>query len=197
MTNEELQRLLDEATPGPWVRDCWDILGRATKNGGGTGHVCEISRPNETDDKYWNEGEEVANSSLISAAPDLAREVLALRSERDVAFAAGFEAAREAAARLAAPDERSSYIDQMEFAAGDRQNGWRIHNKIRTLTPPDASEALAARDRKMRAEGMRMAAAIADDVWEGYCVSTDEKFAIQECEARILAAADKEENADD
>ena len=58
-------------TPGPWVRDCWDILGNAKGNGGGTGHVCEVSRPNEGDEKYWEDGEADANARLIAAAPDM------------------------------------------------------------------------------------------------------------------------------
>ena len=56
-------------TPGPWVRDCWDILGNDGKDG--TGHVCEISRPNSGDEFYWREGEADANARLIAAAPDM------------------------------------------------------------------------------------------------------------------------------
>ena len=58
-------------TPGPWVRDCWDILGKAKRHGGGTGHVCEVSCSNGADEKYWEDGEADANARLIAAAPDL------------------------------------------------------------------------------------------------------------------------------
>jgi len=58
-------------TPGPWVRDCWDILGDAQRHGGGTGAVCEAAYPSGTDDKYWSSGEAGANAHLIAAASDL------------------------------------------------------------------------------------------------------------------------------
>lgn len=135
----------------------------------------------------------------VSTIKALTEEVLRLREERDTAFAAGFEAAREAVAaatRLNCPECKGT---------GQRDSGgtypWGegiflacdCDEAIRALTPSDASEALAARDRQMRAEGMRKAAKIADDMWENFCSGVDEKFAIQECEARICAAADKDE----
>ena len=80
---------LDGYTPGPWVRDCWDILGE----GPGTGNVCEVSIPNGVDDKYWKPGEPDNNAALIAAAPDLHAHLTAaldeierLRMERDYAI---------------------------------------------------------------------------------------------------------------
>ena len=58
---------LDMFTPGPWVRDCWDILGKAP----GTGIVAEICRPGELDSEFWKIGEPDNNARLIAAAPDL------------------------------------------------------------------------------------------------------------------------------
>ena len=66
-------------TPGPWQRDCWDVLG----NGGGTGHVCEVSTPNGDDDHYWTSGEADANTRLIAAAPVMRDTIAALLDDRD------------------------------------------------------------------------------------------------------------------
>jgi hypothetical protein len=77
MLIEKVKEALEGATPGPWVRDCWDILGKAKRHGGGTGHVCEVSGPNGPDDKYWENGEADANARLISLTPDMARKMIA------------------------------------------------------------------------------------------------------------------------
>ena len=80
----EAARKLDGYTPGPWVRDCWDILGK----GQGTGQVCEVTIPNGDDDVFWKPGECEGNVALIAAAPDLHRLVLDLAAERERLLAA-------------------------------------------------------------------------------------------------------------
>jgi len=82
--------------------------------------------------------------------------VLAARPEVQALIAAAYEVA----AKLAVPEERGSHVDQTEFAAGCRHTGWRLNAAIRALTPADAAEALAARDRAMMAKGMREAATL-------------------------------------
>ncbi len=89
-----------------------------------------------------------------------AAEIARLTAERDAAMAGAVKAkpdpdahqaalakawtlGRDAAAALAIPDERSSHVDQTEFAAGCRHNGWRLNSAIRALTPPaDLAERL-------------------------------------------------------
>lgn len=73
---DKARKALECATPGPWVRDCWDILGNATRHEGGTGAVCEVGYPNRTDDKYWQPNEADSNARLIALTPDLARAYL-------------------------------------------------------------------------------------------------------------------------
>lgn len=71
MTDEELQKLLAEATPGPWIHD--------EEDQGKYGVNYSILRK---DNILYDVAEMVgyeADARLIAAAPDLAREVLALR----------------------------------------------------------------------------------------------------------------------
>lgn len=91
MTRDILDRAaeaVEGTTPGPWHRDCWDILGRAARHGGGTGHICEVSRPNGTDDKYWLPDEADQNARFIAASrqlvPEMAEEIAALRRTVDL-----------------------------------------------------------------------------------------------------------------
>ena len=90
----------DKHTKGPWVRDCWDILGQAKRHGGGTGHVCEVSFPNGADDKYWENGEADANARLIAAAPDML-EALMLTQRTGMSGAQQLEAMQAARAAIA------------------------------------------------------------------------------------------------
>jgi hypothetical protein len=64
---DELRADMEAGTPGPWVRDCWDILGL----GAGTGAVCEVMRPNDDDASFWMPGEEEANARRIARLPEL------------------------------------------------------------------------------------------------------------------------------
>lgn len=77
----ETLALLDGATPGPWFRDCWDVLGSSA--GTGTGSICDVAHPNGDDDQYWKHGEADANARLIAAAPKLANDTLRLLDEID------------------------------------------------------------------------------------------------------------------
>lgn len=72
-------RKLEGYTPGPWGRDCWDVLGK----GQGTGQVCEVTIPNGDDDMFWKPGECEGNVTLIAAAPDLHCLALDLAAERE------------------------------------------------------------------------------------------------------------------
>lgn len=76
---KELERLAASITQGPWIRDCWDILGSG--GGNGTGSVCCVGYPTEVDDQYWRDGEADDNARAIALVPDLLAEVIALRAE--------------------------------------------------------------------------------------------------------------------
>ena len=83
---EKVKAALERATPGPWVRDCWDILGSGDRESG-TGHVCEVTTPSEHDEVFWKEGETDANAALIALAPAMAAALLAAHArERSAAI---------------------------------------------------------------------------------------------------------------
>lgn len=73
MNSEDIRKMLDEATPGPW--DLFHVpeipVAGITSR---TGDICKMSNHYE-----WRGGETVTNARLIAAAPDLAAEVLRLR----------------------------------------------------------------------------------------------------------------------
>ena len=78
MTPDEIEQMkadIEAGTPGPWVRDCWDILGKAP----GTGAVAEVCKPNGDDDTFWRSAEPDANARRIARVPELEAEVLRLR----------------------------------------------------------------------------------------------------------------------
>lgn len=75
----ETLALIDGTTPGPWFRDCWDVLGSGA--GAGTGAICDVAHPNGDDSQYWKHGEADANVKLITAAPTLAANTLPLLEE--------------------------------------------------------------------------------------------------------------------
>jgi hypothetical protein len=68
MKTDELKNLVEAATPGPWVQSMPDT----TWVMAGSLHVATIPRASDGD---WSP----ENARLIAAAPDLAREVIALR----------------------------------------------------------------------------------------------------------------------
>lgn len=104
--------LIDGTTPGPWQRDCWDVIG----NGGGTGHVCEVSKPSGDDDRYWNSGEADANARLIAGAPTMHATILTLCDALD-AERAEIERLRAA---LAPFSEESAYWFSHNYNREDR-----------------------------------------------------------------------------
>ena len=74
ITKEEVQKLLDGTTPGPWRAegDPWSrIVWSSAEN-----RVCFMAHSNGLDD-----ARDVATSNLVAAAPDLARTVIALHAQ--------------------------------------------------------------------------------------------------------------------
>ena len=77
MKDDELRKLVDEATPGPWkVAPCHGSLAYIMSELDAS-IAAVASRYTEKHDEINLPAE--ANASLIALAPDLAREVLALR----------------------------------------------------------------------------------------------------------------------
>jgi hypothetical protein len=68
MTTDKLKKLVEAATPGPWVQS----MPNTTWVMAGSLHVATIPRASDGD---WSP----QNARLIAAAPALAREVIALR----------------------------------------------------------------------------------------------------------------------
>jgi hypothetical protein len=81
MGNDELRKLLAEATPGPWQVDRTEDRWRAQIDGGTAGRqwlsLARVVVRMEGSTSDHSEG--LANARLIAAAPDLAAEVLRLR----------------------------------------------------------------------------------------------------------------------
>jgi hypothetical protein len=139
MTDDELRKLLAEATPGPWDVEL-DVKpnkhGCVGINGEGWGDLAYAVVRMEFDDENCVEG--IANARLIAAAPTLAAEVLALRAERD--------AAKELNQRW---EKRVNRLLSMG---------------VETLERAHRAEAALS---EARAEGMRAAAAIVDGYADG------------------------------
>jgi len=74
ITADEAQKLLDEATPGPWEA-CGEVWSRKIYTDG-ENRVCFMAHSNGLDDDR-----DIATSELVAAAPDLARTVIALHAE--------------------------------------------------------------------------------------------------------------------
>jgi len=81
LTTEEVERLLEGTTPGPWsftrksAAPYWATIEAES------GHIADV--------QFWRDGysendaESKANAPLIAAAPQLAADYLTLRAERD------------------------------------------------------------------------------------------------------------------
>lgn len=113
------------------------------------------------------------------------RTLRALLAERDALVAAAYEAAA-----------KSVVVD-----------GGMVYNQylIRALTPADAQDALAARDRRMKAEGMREATALCAQAEQTTHPGDHAEAVIfhlgftegrKACDHAILAAAEKLESED-
>ena len=94
VTSEDIRKMLDEATPGPWWVCTYDAGDYPWYDHNGP--CPSIQAPDECDcavvhwdgfkQEYWsacdgNQKQIEANARLIAAAPDLAAEVLRLRDE--------------------------------------------------------------------------------------------------------------------
>ena len=121
-TDEELRALLAAATPGPW--EWWTsnsfrrLSSNATRKDGDVMYGV-AQRDGHGDVVLPNGGWDGPDAKLIAAAPDLAAEVLRLRSEIATARRDGAAAMREAAIR----------------AAEGRQQ-WQLSASIRALPLP-------------------------------------------------------------
>lgn len=105
-------------------------------------------------------GEAVLHAQVERLQADVAR----LTAERDAALAL-VAAAYEAAASEVAPllssalvSKASAHTESFANAMGERADGLELSiRRIRALTPADALAVQAARDERMRAEGMATA----------------------------------------
>lgn len=78
ISTEELQKLLDAATPGPWELDGIAIAGSDHR----MGDVCLMGEPAQFPGDISAECDNwEANARLIAAAPDLAAELIAARAK--------------------------------------------------------------------------------------------------------------------
>lgn len=140
ITTEQAQKLLDEATPGPWRSD--DAAVRledkslvALVYGNGRGLFS-------------------ANARLIAAAPDLARALLDTRAELAQARADTADIVRSVWGRCEAlEDEAADKLAQLEKLTDHEKGFWRgqktVAKSIRRSTEMPTAEAIAIR----RAEG--------------------------------------------
>jgi len=85
ISDEELRRLMDSATPGPWRLGA-DLTAVCTHHGGDDdfvkgGWAKTIAKTSFPIPKWMDPKQSLPNGRLIAAAPDLAAEVLALRAE--------------------------------------------------------------------------------------------------------------------
>jgi hypothetical protein len=93
VTSEDIRKMLDEATPGPWwvcnydAGDChwYDHNGPCPSIQAPDAYDCAVVHWDGFKQEYWsacdgNQKQIEANARLIAAAPDLAAEVLRLRA---------------------------------------------------------------------------------------------------------------------
>lgn len=85
ISDEELRRLAEAATPGPWRLGA-DLTAVCTHHGGDDdfvkgGWAKTIAKTSFPIPKWMDPKQSLPNGRLIAAAPDLAAEVLALRAE--------------------------------------------------------------------------------------------------------------------
>ena len=76
ITTEDLQKLLDDVTPGEWNAS----PGHEQRNGQRYWQVQNEFDAIMQNQFCWAQGSHEANASLIAMVPDLAREVIALRA---------------------------------------------------------------------------------------------------------------------
>jgi hypothetical protein len=80
MTTDELSKLLHKTTPGPWAVGESRHGGRykLVNHSVGPGFICEVQIPTVGSDLDYAKGDALCH--LIALAPDLAAELIALRS---------------------------------------------------------------------------------------------------------------------
>lgn len=146
MPRDEVQKLLDGATEGPWVAD-GDPQNRIVWSPDGN-RVCFMAHSSGL-----NDDRDVATSNLTAAAPALARSLLAAHDEIDRlradALAAQALLVERAAQEAEDHGEPGMYQGaSAEFRSGYEDAGEHIAESIRALAPDTGVKALA----ELRAE---------------------------------------------
>ena len=147
MTDDQVQALLDGATPGPWRADGepWNrIVWSSADN-----RVCFMAHSSGL-----NDARDIATSNLVAAAPDLARALLDARAELAQARADTADIVRSVWGRCEAlEDEAADKLAQLEKLTDHEKGFWRgqktVAKSIRRSTEMPTAEAIAIR----RAEG--------------------------------------------
>jgi hypothetical protein len=118
MKTDELRKLVDGATPGPWHVYGRDGCAHLLFIGGPSGRQLPVAQIEPIPRKYQGAENKFDNARLIAMAPDLAREVLVLR-----------ETARELVSRIAAEKRAKENCDWGEWK--DAQH--RLEDTLATL----------------------------------------------------------------
>lgn len=137
MTDDELRKLMEKATPGPWSYrsqeyDDWGVVrGKRTDQDCWAPFVCQ-ARDSRVDDIGENaarrEGRDPweANARLIAAAPDLAKDRIRLEAE-NAALRAEVERLREALEPFATCLSRYTFPEhQIILLSEDNPKGRRL-----------------------------------------------------------------------
>jgi hypothetical protein len=131
MTDDELRKLLAEATRGPWG---WKQDEDGVVQWRLTPGVLLVE-PGITDGTPAGDGIDCANACLIAAAPDLAAEVLRLR-ETEATLRAEvarlLKAANQSRLAFAGYVSAHSAIDMLDAALGDKEASHDIANTLKT-----------------------------------------------------------------
>lgn len=149
-------------------------------------------------ERIWIDDARTYSATFFSAGIPYVRADLfdAMTAERDAALAGAPDAT--AALIAAAYEVAASEAEEHEhFAKGFECVG----SCIRALTPANAVAAQAARDRRMRAEGMREALGVLSGIngWTGLAHQSNMDFGpntISQARAAIRALADKTEKGE-
>lgn len=139
LTDEAVKALLDGATPGPWRADGepWNrVVWSSADN-----RVCFMAHSNGLDD-----ARDIATSNLAAAAPDLARALLAARSELARLF-------RRAAEAIAADPAVKALVAEAEARGMER---------AANIAEADAKQ-LTEEALQWRADNMPFAAQFAEE----------------------------------
>jgi hypothetical protein len=154
LTDDQVQALLDGATPGPWRADGepWNrIVWSSADN-----RVCFMAHSSGL-----NDARDIATSNLVAAAPDLARALLDARAElarvkTDAAAAMALMVAQAAtqADPWDGPVTKNKLVDAQAIAAQ------QIKARIRALAPADGLAAVEALRVEARENAMQALASM-------------------------------------